>query len=472
MNWILILPELSLVSLTALLLVRACLPARPAWNYHAILAAAAVVVVISMACVRFEGELFQKVYRIDRFSQIFKTLLSMGFFLVILLGDTLAGIDRRYTAEEWLLLSLGTLAMMLMASGVHLLVLFLSLELSSYALYVLVLMHRHDNPLRMVPGLHFFLIGASISAVTLLGMALLYSVCGTLYIDGLVRRLPALMHAPTAAAGAFLAMAGFFFKLTLFPFHIWAPDTYEGSPNQVAAFIATVSKLAAVAVLLRIMVLTQGSGDLAVKALIGMAILSMTVGNLAAIAQKDFKRLMAFSSIAHAGYLLIGLLSMTAEGRSATLFYGAAVLVLKFTCFLVMTTLATDGRNLQISELAGLHRRAPVLALALMLALFGLAGIPPTIGFAGKFLIFTAAVKSGYLALVIIAMVNVVISLYYYLLVLKSAYIDIPQPDQPDLKTHWRTRMLAVAMITIIIGAGFFPNVLLELMHSAALRLP
>ena len=216
----------------------------------------------------------------------------------------------------------------------------------------------------------------------------------------------------------------------------------------------------------------QGNGDLLAKGLIAMAIVSMTVGNLAAIAQKDFKRLMAFSSIAHAGYLLIGILCMTPEGYRGTLFYAVAVLAMKFTCFMVMIRVAADGRNLQISEFAGLHRRAPLLALALMMALFGLAGIPPTIGFAGKFMIFVAAVQNGYLGLVVVAMINVVVSLYYYLLVLKAAYLDEPAAEMPPLAVKLPSRVLAIAMVAIIVAVGFYPHPLLRLVEAAALKLP
>jgi NADH-quinone oxidoreductase subunit N len=208
------------------------------------------------------------------------------------------------------------------------------------------------------------------------------------------------------------------------------------------------------------------------RGLITMAVVSMTVGNLAAIAQRDFKRLMAFSSVAHAGYLLLAMLCMTPAGYAAAMFYGAAVLVMKFTCFMVMTRVADNGSNLQIAELAGLHRRCPLLALALMMALFSLAGIPPTIGFAGKLIIFVAAMQKGYLVLVLIAMANVVISLYYYLLVLKAAYLDEPAQSLPTIDLTIPARLVAVAMIVLIVGLGFYPTALLDLVQAAVLRLP
>jgi NADH-quinone oxidoreductase subunit N len=471
MNWTLFAPELSLLSTVAVLLVLACLSPNPRRDYFAGVFMAALVIAVSLACARLSGDLFSGVYRIDLFSQVFKVFLAAGFFLIVFLCDEFKGVAAEHHTEAYLLLAVSTLAMMLMASGAHLLVIFLALELSSYSLYILVLLRREGH-WGMVAGLRFFLVGASVSAVMLLGMALIYSAAGTIHVDALAGTLPPLMNRPAVVAGVLLVMAGFFFKLAVFPFHVWAPDTYEGAPNQVAAFIATVSKLAAAVVLLRIISLTQGSSDLLARGLVAMAIVSMTVGNLAAIAQKDFKRLMAFSSIAHAGYLLVGILCMTAVGYRGAMFYAVAVLTMKFTCFMVMIKVAGDGRNLQISEFAGLHRRAPLLAAALMVALFGLAGIPPTIGFAGKFMVFMAAVQKGYLWLVIIAMINVVVSLYYYLLVLKAAYLDEETAEQAPIVMTFPARMTAIAAIAVIVAVGFFPNGLLRLMQAAAAGLP
>jgi NADH-quinone oxidoreductase subunit N len=211
----------------------------------------------------------------------------------------------------------------------------------------------------------------------------------------------------------------------------------------------------------------QGSVTL-VHALAILSIVSMTVGNLAAIVQKDLKRLLAFSTIAHSGYVLIGLLVLTPAGYSGTIFYALAILLMKFTAFMVIVELASDGRNLQIEELAGLHRRSPILALALMVSLFSLAGIPPTIGFTGKFLIFVAAIEKGYIALVIIAMINVVISLYYYLLVIKAAYLLEPAEPLPPLRVSVPKKLLAGTATFVIVGAGIFPYWLIQLAQTAA----
>ncbi len=471
MDWILFTPELTLLAAAAVFLTMACLKPDPARVYVLALTMAAATLAASIACATMNGDLFGGVYRVDLFSQTFKVILAMGFFLVVFLCDDLDGIQWVQHAEGYFLFSVSTLSMMMLASAVHLLAIVLALELSSYSLYLLVFMRR-ERRWGMVAGLRYFLVGASVSAVMLFGLSLVYAATGTMHVDRLTGVLPGVLNQPMVAGGLLLTLAGFFFKLAVFPFHFWAPDAYEGAPNPVAAFIAAVSKVAAVAILIRLVSLAQDGGDMLARGMMAMAVASMTVGNLAAISQKDFKRLMAFSSVAHAGYLLLAMLCMTPAGYAAAMFYGAAVLVMKFTCFMVMIRVAPDGRNLQICELAGLHRRSPLLALALLLSLFGLGGIPPTIGFSGKLFIFVAAMQKGYLVLVIIAMINVVISLYYYLLVLKAAYLDEPAGPVSAIDLSLSSRLVATAMIALIIGVGFYPTPLLDWVQAAVLRLP
>jgi NADH-quinone oxidoreductase subunit N len=471
MDWTLLIPETTLLITALMFLVLACLQPDSHRDYHLGIVMAVATLAASLICVAVSGDLFHHMYRVDLFSQMVKVLLALGFFLVVFLCDNFKGVDPAHHCEGYFLLAVCTLAMMLMASGVHLLVLVLALELSSYSLYLLVYLRR-EGRWGLTAGLRYFFVGVSASAVMFFGLALIYAAAGSMHIDILVERLPGMMDQPMAVVGLLMTLAGFFFKLAVFPFHIWAPDAYEGAPNPVATFIAAVSKVAAVAILLRMVSLAQGGGDLLARGLIAMAVVSMTVGNLGAIAQKDFKRLMAFSSVAHAGYLLLAILCMTPDGYAGALFYVAAVMVMKYTCFMVMHRVADDGRNLQIHELAGLHRRSPLLALALMLSLFGLAGIPPTIGFAGKLFIFMAAIKQGYLVLVLIAMANVIVSLYYYLLVLKAAYLDEPAQRAPVIPLSLPSRLVALTLIGIITGLGFFPAPLLDIVQAGIGLLP
>jgi NADH-quinone oxidoreductase subunit N len=284
----------------------------------------------------------------------------------------------------------------------------------------------------------------------------------------MVRVLPGILNTPAALIGMLLTLCGFFFKLAVFPFHIWAPDVYQGSANQVTAYIATASKVAAIAILIRMVAVTGPGSIYLAHALVTLSIISMTLGNLAAIVQKDLKRLLAYSAVAHAGYVLIGVLSMDSAGYASVIFYAVTMLIMKFTAFLVVVKVADDGRNLEISQLAGLHRRSPLLAMALMVSVFSLAGIPPTIGFTGKFLIFAAAMQNGYFTLVLIAMINVVISLYYYLLILKAAYLLEPQDEQPTLQLSQPNTILTGLLVAVMVVIGIYPTYLLELATAAA----
>jgi NADH-quinone oxidoreductase subunit N len=302
----------------------------------------------------------------------------------------------------------------------------------------------------------------------LFGFALLYGNIQAVYLAEIFKILPDVINRPLVIIALVMLLSGFFFKLAVFPFHFWAPDVYENAANQVTTYIATASKVAAIAILLRIVALCGSGSTYLVHILVTLSIVSMTMGNLAAIVQKDLKRLLAYSSIAHAGYVLIGILSMNPDGYSGAIFYALSLLMMKFACFLVVVKVADDGRNLDIEHLAGLHHRSPILALALMLALFGLAGIPPTIGFTGKLLVFTAAMQKGYFTLVLIAMINVVISLYYYLLVVRAAYLLEPENKMPNLKVSPSIKVLAGLLIFGMVVGGIFPNYIIELSRAAA----
>ncbi len=431
---------------------------------------ASVGILVCLVSVDLEGWLFIRAYRVDVFSQVFKTLISLGLFLIICICGDITDIGERRHHEFYFLLFTCTLALMLLVSADHLLSIYISLEVSSYSLYILVAL-RKDQSFGLEAGIKYFLVGTFASAVMLFGMALLYSTSGTSYLDDMARVLPGMIDRPGVVIGLLLTLGGFFFKLGVFPFHFWVPDTYQGAANQVAAYIATASKVAAIAVIVRVTAFAGHGSAYLVHTLVILSVVSMTLGNLAAIVQKDIKRLLAFSTIAHSGYVLIGILVLTPAGYSGAIFYAFALLVMKFTAFMVVVEIASDGRNVQIKELAGLHRRSPIMALALMVSLFSLAGLPPTIGFTGKFLLFAAAIQKGYIALVIIAMINVVISLYYYLLVIKAAYLLEPAEALPPLGVSFAKKLLAGTSAAVIVVAGFFPYWLVQIAQNAALTL-
>jgi NADH-quinone oxidoreductase subunit N len=426
-----------------------------------------VGLVVAVASARMEGMLFFDAYRIDLFSQVFKVLLALGTFWVIVVSNELSGIDEKQHAEYFFLLPICTLAMMMLVSAVELLTIYIAIELSSYTLYLLVPMRQKED--RYVEsGVKYFMIGSTASAMMIFGMSYLFGVAHTTYMVDLLKVLPTVISQPAAIIGLVLTLAGFFFKQAIFPFHTWAPDVYQGSANQVTTYIATASKMAAAAMIIRFVGLSAAESPYLIKVLVVLSILSMTFGNLVALIQKDIKRLLAYSSIAHAGYILIGILSMTQRGYASAIYYSLAYLVMNFACFMVILKVAGDGHNLQIKELAGLHKRSPLLAMTLMLGLFGLAGIPPTVGFTGKFLVFAAAMEKGYLMLVIIGMINATISLYYYLIVIKAAYLLEPVDPYPPVRVDMWTRSLSIFLVIAMVYIGVFPNQFMALAEAAA----
>jgi len=468
MKLILFIPELyysvMAVSLLCLSMLRRSNPRR---DYFTALFLSGVGVVVCLASVRLQGTIFYDTYRVDLFSQVFKSLLAMGFFLVVFLCSGLNGVEERLHPEFYLFLTTSTLGMMLLVSSVELLTIYVALELSSYSLYILVPL-RKGHGTHVEAGIKYFIVGASASAVMLFGLSYIFGATHTTYLAGIIKVLPQVITTPAAIVGLLFTLCGFFFKLAVFPFHWWAPDVYQGAANQVTAYIATASKVAAIAIILRVVSLSGGDSVYLVHVLVILSIASMTLGNLVAIVQKDMKRMLAYSAISHAGYVLIGILSMSYAGYAGAIFYAAAYLLMNLSCFLVVVKVAHDGSDLKIAQLAGLHRRSPILAMVLMVAVFGLAGIPPTIGFTGKFLVFEAAMAKGYVSLVIIAMINATISLYYYLMVVKAAYLLEPDEEQPRLQVSMPTKVVGLALVAAMVVLGIYPNQLLEIARAAA----
>jgi NADH-quinone oxidoreductase subunit N len=465
MKWLILGPEIYFLAVAAVFLVLSMARHNSRRDFSMALFLAGLGVAVTLAGTRLEGPLFHGAYRADLFSQVFKGLVSIGFFLVVCLCSDLNGIREEQHSEFYLLLATSTLGMMLLVSSVELLTLYVALELTSYSLYALVPLRR-GGVQQMEAAIKYFLCGIATSALMLFGLALLFGATQTTSLAELSLKLPGLLNTPMAFIGLLLTLCGFFFKLALFPFHVWAPSVYQGAANQVTAFVATATKVTAMAMIARLVSMSDGNTSLA-HVLIALAILSMTYGNLVALIQKDFKRLLAYSAIAHAGYALIGILSMNPTGTAAAIFYAMAYLAMTSTCFWVIVKVASDGRDLAIGELAGLHHRSPLLAMALLVGVFSLGGIPPTIGFTGKFLVFAAAMERGYFLLVLIAMINVVLSLYYYIQVVRAAFLLEPEEPLPRIHLSAPATLLTVVMVVVIIVGGIFPRYLFQLAKAA-----
>jgi len=402
-------------------------------------------------------------------------LIALGVGLVVLLiHHHMPQPEERSEVFSMILFSLA--GILLTAAADDLVVLFLAIELVSVPTYVLVSIGR-SNILAQEAGVKYFFLGALAAALMAYGFSFLYGASGTTTLS----RMALDAGAAWVTVGMLLAFAGIAFKIAAVPFHAYVADVYQGAASPVTGLLGFFPKLAGFVALVKVLMIVQPhlAGSLgwrlsepAFVFLWIVAAVTMTVGNVLALMQTNVKRILAYSSIAHAGYMMIGILSMTERGYAGAVYYAIAYLVMTYACFMVIMRISEDGHNLQIEELAGLHRRSPLLAMTLMLALFGLAGIPPTVGFTGKFLVFAAAVEKGYLALVVIGMINATISLYYYLNVIKAAYLlEASEPYPPVSVDSW-TRYLSIVLVLAMIYLGVFPDQFVALTEATVRSLP
>ncbi len=432
----------------------------------ALLLSAAGVVATALS-INQSGILFYGAYQVDIFSQIFKLLISIGLFLVVMLGGNIRGVDNRLKSEYFMFLAASVFGLSLLVSSIELLTIFVALEISSYSLYIVVPFRRGDNYRQQTEaGMKYLLFGAAASGIMLFGMSYLYGFGHSTYLSDLMQKLPLLIKEPAVVAALVMFLCGFFFKLALFPLHFWTPDVYEGAANETSAFVATLPKLAAVALLIRLTGLAGSDNHVLVNILIVFAVFSMTFGNLAALVQKDIKRLLAYSSIAHAGYVIIGVLCLNVYGYAAAIYYIGGYLIMNIACFLVVYRIGVDGANVTLDDLKGLYSRAPLLAFTLAVGAFALAGIPPSIGFTGKFFIFTAALQNQHLWVVIIAVINTAISIYYYLNMVRIAYSKEPEGRQP-IALSFNTRIFSLFLIITIVLTGILPGTFIEIFRNA-----
>jgi NADH-quinone oxidoreductase subunit N len=429
---------------------------------------ALVNVVLCLGSFTQQGSLFYGAYKVDMFSQLFKLMVSIGFGVVVLFGKQLKGISDEIRPEYYLFLLLSTLGLVLLVSSVELITLFVALELSSFSLYLLVPMRDDRTGLRMQmeAAIKYILYGVMATGIMLFGMSFLFGLTGTTYLVDLLPRLHQIYTEPAAMVGIAMVMGGFFFKLGVFPFHFWVPDIYQGASNETTAFIASVPKLAAVALLIRVTTLVAPKGQTIVTLLMVLAVCSMFYGNIIALVQKDIKRMLGFSGIAHAGFVLLGLITLKASGYGTSIYYIIGYMLMNLACFLVICSVSREGENLAIADLAGLHKRAPLLALTMTVGLFALAGIPPFVGFMGKFMLLAGALKEGYLTVVILGALNTAIAIYYYLSVVRVTFCSDPE-ERPAVEVDIITKTISIALMVIIIIMGVVPAKFVALATTA-----
>jgi len=426
-----------------------------------------VVFISAILSLGFRGSFFAEAYEMDAFSQFVKLIIAGGYFIACLISRNIRDVEGKYRPEYFLFLTTATLGMTALVSCKDLITLYTSLELSSYSLYILIPLRKRDDS-SVEAGIKYLLMGVAATGVMIYGFSLIFGLTQTTYLDEIARKLPELIGIPAFWVAFFLSLVAFLFKLSLFPLHFWAPDVYEGGNTQTVGFISTVSKVAGLAVLIRFIMMMGHDNRMLEGVWIVLAIVTMSIGNLAALIQGDMKRLLAYSSIAQAGYFLIGVLCQNNRGLSATMFYSAVYVVMNFAAFFVVTQISRNGENVNLSQFRGLSSRSPLLALTLMLSLFSLAGVPPLAGFTGKWFLFSAAVTSGYKFLAVIAILNSVISLYYYLLIVRESY-TAPEKvgEMPAVILSPVARVFCYATILFLAIGGFFPGLLMPLAEKS-----
>lgn len=420
--------------------------------------------------------LYNQVYFVDRYALLFKTVFLAAGIAVVFMSIEYVGRKLRHPGEYYSLLVFSVLGAIIMASAGELLTAYIGLELLSFSLYVLVGLARGDTR-SAEASTKYILLGAVSSAILLYGISMLYGTLGTTFFRTMDGPLFVLAAEPTVIIGFVMVMAGFAFKLAIVPFHMWAPDVYEGAPTPVTAHLSVLAKAATFALALRFFTeATQASFHSWQMAIAVLAALTMTVGVLVALAQTNMKRLMAYSSITQVGFITVGLAALGATSGGAVANQDAANAIIvhivgyaftSLAAFMVVIMVEAHLGKEQIAEYAGLARRAPLTAMVMTGALLSLAGLPIFAGFVTKFYLFTAAADAGLIWLVAIAAVASFVSLYYYLGIVRQMYLGEPEDGDSPIAFP----RMSMATLLVLFGGtvlvGIYPGPLFDAAEAA-----
>jgi NADH-quinone oxidoreductase subunit N len=468
-----ILPEIFLSVLAmALLLINVFMPGGQK-SYLAYVSFIGVVVTAVLVGAGWGShiESFSGSVVLDNFATFFKMIFLVAAGLTVLISDSYMEREGCNHGELYPLILFTVVGMMLMASGTDLMTMFLGLEVMSISLYVLAGFNRANRKSNEA-GLKYFLLGAFSTGFMLYGMALIYGATGTtrLYKIATILGQTTLPSANILlVAGMLLMMTGFAFKIAAAPFHMWTPDVYEGAPTPMTAFMSAGPKAAGFAALLRIFLVALPTLQVEWSQVLWvLAVLTMTVGNITALRQDNIKRVLAYSSIAHAGYALVGFAAGNGTGTAGILFYMLSYAFMNIGAFAIVILVAKKGEtNGNVSDFAGLGFKRPVLALAMTLFLFSLAGVPPAAGFIGKFYLFSGAIQKGYIWLAVIGVLNSAASVYYYLRIMVYMYF---KESTEDFAWVQLTAPVALALIIAAAGTlipGIVPSIVLQYAQMA-----
>ncbi len=427
------------------------------------------VAVVAYTLIGSSGVTFGGMFISDGYSSFFKAIFLINVVLSVLISIKYIAVERVNYGEYYNLILLATLGMMIMASAGDLIVLYLGLELMALSTYVLAGFIRHDIKSNEA-ALKYFLLGAFSSAFLLYGISMIYGLTGTTDIKAIALFVSekGLIGNPALSLSMVLFAVAFGFKIAAAPFHMWAPDAYEGAPTSITAFMSVGPKAAGFAVLGRVFMIAFASLKIEwAMVFIPLSILSMAVGNIVALAQTNIKRMLAYSSIAHAGYALIGIIVANNEGLSSMMNYLMIYAFMNMGAFAVVIMLRTEGfKGDNITDYVGLAKTHPFLAALMLIFMFSLTGLPPTAGFIGKLYVFMAAINAGYTWLVIVAVTFSAISAYFYLRIVMYMYMREPEVEVSTSQSGTLGVALGVTTVAVLV-IGIFPSFLVKLAKAA-----
>ncbi len=470
MNWSALLLEcaVALLALTVLL-VDLWLPAtRKYYLGWLTLAGLGAIFLVSVGRTGVHGQTFGGLLVADELAHYFHGLFLATAILVTLMAQHTLQRIARGQGEFYLLLLSALLGMLVLAAVNDFVLLFVGLELLTFSMYVMTAYLRTD-PRSIEAGLKYLILGSISSGFLVYGISYLYGMTGSTRFDVLRHLVAAGPPGPGVLFGFLLVLSGLGFKIASVPFHLWVPDVYEGAPTPVAAYLSVGSKAAGLVVLLRFVLGVFGTASaMWIGVIAALSAMTMCYGNLAAIPQTNIKRLLGYSSIGQVGYLLMGIAAASAPGAAAIAYYLLAYLFTNLCLFLVVVIVGRQAHGDGLEHYAGLARRSPLLGCALFVALLSLAGVPPLAGFFGKFLLLLATVKSGLFWLAVVGGINVVISLYYYLLVIKRVFLH-PAATNAPVPISLSMRLALYACLAGILVVGLWPQPFLH-WATAAVR--
>jgi NADH-quinone oxidoreductase subunit N len=407
---------------------------------------------------------FSNMFVDDPFADVMKLMIYLSTSLFLVYTRQYITLRGMFRGEFYALVLFAMAGMMIMVSGQHFLTLYMGLELLSLCLYALVAMDR-DNFRATEAAMKYFVLGALASGMLLYGMSMMYGATGSLNISEVASALlNGTQDKPVLVLATVFIVAGIAFKLGAVPFQMWVPDVYEGSPTAVTLFIGSVTKLAAFAFVIRL--LAQGLYVLAIDwhgMLMIMAVLSIIIGNITAIAQTNLKRMLAYSTISHVGFLLFGLMSASLNGYISSMFYIVSYVMMTLAGFGMILLLSRQGFEAeQLDDLKGLNQRSPWFAFMMLITMFSMAGVPPTLGFYAKFAVLQAAMQAGFLWLVVFAVLMAVIGAFYYLRIVKLMYFDEPADRSPIINPPEMNMLLSINALGLLV-LGLMPQRLMDI---------